>query len=243
MGESMTEAVRGVLGFGERDFDPSGLDTVLRVATTDEVISLLGPALLGRLGAEAPGVRLAFRPLTPSYNLSELELGQVDVVITVDWTAPPQLRRTRLFSDAFCCVVAPSHALAHGGLDAQQYAQQRHLLVAPLGGGWGPVDQALADQGLSRTVAVVVPVFSLVPRLLLDCPDLMCTLPRRVAESLFARDEVAWFEPPVALQPVRYDLFWHERTQTDVAHRWIRQILRELCSGPRPGVGSTHAGG
>ncbi|MCF8969775.1 LysR family transcriptional regulator, partial [Pseudomonas carnis] len=39
------------------------------------------------------------------------------------------------------------------------------------------------------------------------------------------------FELPVTLPPFTVAMLWHPRQDADLAHRWLRACLREVC-GP-----------
>ncbi len=207
----------------EADVEPP---SEVSIATTDDVVTVLGPGLVRSLSGSR---RIVFKSLDAEYNRTGLELGGVDVVITVDWTAPGQLRRRHLFTDQFVTVAMRSHPLARGRVSAASFAAASHLLVAPLGGARGPVDAALAERDLQRQVSMVAPTFSVVPQLLRSCPELVCTLPGRVAQRVFSRRSVAWIRTPVELPALRYDLFWHRRTHADLRHRALRRRVLEAA--------------
>ncbi len=229
VGEAM-EAVRRALRPEDAEFEPGDRAMSVCIATTDDVICVLGPALMQYFKKRAPGVRLSMQTLNSRYNLSALELGEVDVAITVDWQAPEQLRRRPLYVDKFVVVLPKQHPMAAQRLTARRFAASKHLLVAPFGGKTGPLDKALAKCGLAREITLCVPNFALVPVLLRDRPELVCTMPELAARRLFADQEVVLQRPPFQLDPLRFEVYWHLRSQRDPVHRWIRGALVEVSA-------------
>ena len=214
--------------FHQRRFDPEQWESTIVIITTDEVVELLGGPLSEALAEVAPKLTLVFTSLTADYGKDRLQRGDAHLAITVDWTAPAELKRVRLFDDRFVCMVASGHRFAERRPRASTFARASHLLVAPLGGTYGPVDVALADEGLERHISVVVPTF-LGAASHLTRADLVCTLPRRAALAMSAHHPLALFEPPVSLAPLRYDLFWHPRFDRDPGHVWLRGLLHEVA--------------
>lgn len=232
--ESLVEPLADAFGqlevalFQRAGFDASTWATTLFILTTDDVIEVLGGPLHDALAELAPGVTLAFRTLTSDYGKGQLQRGDAHLAITVDWTAPPELKRVRLYDDRFVSLVRADHRFARRRPSRAAFARAEHLLVAPLGGTWGPVDDALADDGLGRAIRAVVPTFSSAPGYLVRS-ELVCTLPRHFARAVAGVHGLKLFETPVALAPLRYDLFWHPRFDRDPGHVWLRGLLREVA--------------
>ncbi len=224
------EAVRKLLSPQAPQADWGQSLRKLSIATTDEVAYYLGPYVIKALRQAGSQAQTIFRTLDPGYNLTALELGEVDLVITVDWTVPEQLMRSRLYDDEFVCVLSNNHPQAQNLLSAESYCNYPHLLIAPLGGTSGPVDALLADQGLSRNISLIASNFLLAPSLLKSNRELLCTLPYLSAKKLFPAREVHLQPPPLELDKVRYDLFWHQRSHADGQHRWLRELVRQATA-------------
>jgi DNA-binding transcriptional LysR family regulator len=87
--------------------------------------------------------------------------GSVDLEIGVLKNMGPEIRLQALFRDRFVGVVAKTHPLAQGGqITRERYAACEHVIVSRHGMVHGPVDEALAELGLSRKIAAVVPGFT-----------------------------------------------------------------------------------
>jgi len=207
-----------------RHFDPLQLNGVFTIATTSEVSQRLTVKLLAKVSKQAPRMRITIINLANDYSIRELELGTVDLVISVNWHAPEQLIQKRLFSDRFVCVMHNQHPLASSELTLEAYANAAHIMVAPLGKERGYIDDQLTARGLCRQVRLSVPDFSqLEPHLLYG--EHLVTLPHRVAMDLEKRGELIIKPLPFDVSGFDYYLFWHRRFSKNNTNCWMREIV------------------
>jgi len=196
--------------------------------TSEEFVERFGPALLARIAQEAPGVRLRFVHKSDKHS-ALLRDGGVDLETgVVDVCASPEVLTQALFRDRLVGVVREGHALSRGPLSAARFAQGQHVYVSRRGQDRGQIDEALEAQGLVRQVSIVVAGFNTAIALARDT-DLIASVPERYItvppRGLYC------FELPVTLPPFTVAMLWHPRQDADLAHRWLRACLREVC-GP-----------
>lgn len=210
-------------------FDPALLQGVFTIATTSEVSLRLTQGLLEKLSTQAPQLRITIINLTNDYSIRELEVGKVDLVISVNWHAPEQLIQKRLFSDRFVCLMHKQNALAKRKLTIENYAKAAHIMVAPLGMELGFIDEQLAKHQLRRQVRLSVPEFSqLEPHLLRG--EHIVTLPHRVAKIIAKRDELTIKQLPLEVPGIDYYLLWHRRFNNENTNTWMRKHVVELLA-------------
>lgn len=187
-----------------------------------------GPPLLDHIAREAPGVTLCFVPKT-NKDSAPLRDGTVDFETGVVGSATsPELRVQALFKDRFIGVVRADHPLRGGGVTVQRFAQARHICVSRQGPVVGPIDEALAQMGWVRHVAVIVGDFSTALALARQT-DLVASVPERHTGNLRAGMES--FPLPVTTPAITLSLLWHPRMEADPAHRWMRGLIRTVCGG------------
>jgi len=192
-----------------------------------------GPALIARLGAEAPGARLRF-VLKPNKDSQPLRDGSVDLETgVVDAATAPELRMQSLFRDRFVGVVRQGHPLGKGKVTAARYAAGDHVFVSRLGRDQGPIDDALQQLGLERRIATIVDGFATALALARNS-DLIASVPERHTGNL--RADMHSFALPVPTPSITVSMLWHPRLDADQAHRWLRACVREVC-GERFGRG------
>jgi DNA-binding transcriptional LysR family regulator len=225
-------------------FDPAAARRSFCIATPDLFDVLAVPSLLGRLRREAPGVDLAVVPVADKRLFDQLETGEVDVAVAPQVldqpsaaAAPPApglLRRT-LFRDCFICMLRADHpALGPAGatrrrpLSLASYVGLSHAMVSPGGEGPGPVDHALAQQGLRRRIVLRLSHFYGAPSIIAR-GDLVLTAPRALAD-LVGELPLVVLPLPLPLPDHNLNLVWHERFSADPGHRWLRELIAETAA-------------
>lgn len=194
--------------------------------SSEEFVENLGPALLARIAQQAPGVRLRFVDKSDK-DSALLREGSIDLSIgVVDASASPELLTQALFLDRLIGVVRSGHPLSQGDVSAERFAQGRHVYVSRRGLDRGQVDDALQAQGLTRDISTIVAGFATAIALARDT-DLIASVPERY--TAHQRDGLHSFALPIVVPPFTVAMLWHPRLDADVAHRWLRSCLREVC--------------
>lgn len=221
----LVQAVDAVLRPAER-LDLGRLARAFTIRVREGFVESFGPALLARVAAEAPGVRLRF-VAKPDKDSTPLRTGGIDLDTGVIGTATgPEVRATVLFRDRMIGAVRPGHPLAAGPVTPARFAAGRHVTVSRQGQDRGPADGAAEAMGLTLVCPVVVDSFS-AALALARSSDLIATVPERYTGPL--RDGLTCFPLPFALPEVTISLMWHPRLDADPAHRWLRECVREVC--------------
>ncbi len=195
--------------------------------TREGFVENFGPALIARIGEEAPGVRLHFVQ-KPDKDSTSLRDGTVDLETgVVGETTSPEVRAQALFRDRFIGVVRMDHPLSQSEITPSRYANCRHISVSRRGLGQGPIDDALKTFGLEREIVTIVAGFS-AAMALARASDLIATVPERHTVNL--RAGMHSFSLPLSLPEITVSLLWHPRLDADPAHRWLRGCVREVCA-------------
>lgn len=206
--------------------DVRRLARTFTLRTAEGFVETFGPALIARIAAEAPDVRLRF-VAKPDRDSAPLRDGRVDLETgVVGATTGPEVRTQALFRDRFIGVVRANHPLAGGEVTPERFAAGRHVLVSRRGLDRGIVDDALQELGLTRTVAAIVGGFA-AALALVRAAELIAAVPARHTAAL--RAGLHEFTLPVAISEITVSLLWHPRLDADPAHRWLRACVRDVC--------------
>jgi len=194
--------------------------------TSDGFAESIGPALIQRVAEEAPNVRIRFiRKLDK--DSTGLRNGDIDLETgVVGKTIGPEVRAQSLFVDRYVAVVRRGHKLATGKMDPKRFADSRHVLVTRQGLELGEIDENLSALGLDRQIVTTVDGFA-AALALAKGSDLVATVPERHTVGL--RGDMVSFDLPVETEEFTISLLWHPRMEGDVAHKWLRQVVREAC--------------
>ncbi|NHI11691.1 regulatory protein [Streptomyces sp. KO7888] len=214
--------------------DPATLRSTLSLQAADLVGAALAAGLLTLAGQEAPGISLRFRA-------EELEAGpalrdgRVDLEVGAIDHVDPETRVEELVTLRMTAAVRPGHPLAEGPLTPARFAAAEHVAVSRRGRFDGPVDAALAEHGLSRRVAVVLPghlaALSLAARA--DVVALVPAAPGGDSSPSPLTEQASvlglrLLDIPLPLPPVTIGMAWHPRHTSDGAHHWLRAAVRRV---------------
>jgi len=207
--------------------DLTKLERTFTLRASEGFAETFGPALIARVRAEAPRVRLRF-VLKLDKGSAQLREGAVDLETGVVGKATgPEVRARALFRDCFIGVARAGHPLSKGRVTPARYANGQHIAVSRRGLDKGPIDTALEPLGLTREVATIVGGFS-TALALARASDLIATVPERHTAGL--RAGMHGFALPFAAPKITVSLLWHPRLDADPAHRWLRRCVRDACS-------------
>lgn len=203
-------------------FDPARFSGVVTLAASDYAMALLLPPLLKQLQIQAPGLRLAVRPVSALSFADDMRDGAADLALTVPQFTPPGLSSRPIFEERYQGAVRHDHPLAAGPVTLDGFCAYPHLLVAPNRGDFhGPTDDALAAAGRSRHIAIAVPSFSVVAAML-EATDLVAVLPSKLLGQ--TRRKLHVFETPVPVQGFALNAYWPDRLDADPMQRWFRDF-------------------
>ncbi|MFN7040141.1 MAG: LysR family transcriptional regulator [Acidovorax temperans] len=211
-------------------FEPATSRRRFVISAPEYAEHLLMPPVLARLREVAPGVRLDVRAPQPARSAELLENGELDLRIAWLLTPTPSLRSMQLFQDHIVCLASQSHRAIQGSLTLDQFLEWPH--VQPLGTGRPTTAVVLADavarEGRKIERTFLVQNFLTIP-LIIARTDMLATLPHMLAISFATQHKLQVLQMPMRLPRVRYAAYWHERSQKDLAHRWLRGLVLDAA--------------
>ena len=229
----LTRDVRAVLTPDVSHLDVASLERTFTIRANEGFIATLSACLVAAIIEAAPRVRLRFAP-KPEKDARPLREGQIDLEIGVLGAFAPEVRTQALFRDRYVGVARIGHSLLSGGdITPERYAACDHVVASRKGEFTGPVDDALEELGLQRTISVVVPGFPDAMRIARHS-DLVALVPRSCLGDSLANDPAATaglrsFELPVRTPEIVISAMWHPRVDADPAHRWLRDTVVSVC--------------
>jgi DNA-binding transcriptional LysR family regulator len=215
------------------EFDPATSDHTFHIIASDyaEVLLVTRLASLLKLNQDNISLRLhhptsLFQPpdardLADTYDLA---VGFYPEPTALD----PALRSISLWDDRNIVIASRRHPTIKQKITAKMYAEAHHVAVFFKTEGAGLIDTLLAQQGLRRHQSVLVPDFSSVPHIV-SGSHLIATIPERFAK-LYTHLNLRFLNVPIVMPPFRLAALWHERRESDAAHRWLREKLTQLSN-------------
>ncbi|MGN6317348.1 LysR family transcriptional regulator [Trinickia sp.] len=211
-------------------FVPGEATLAINLGLSDYPAFVLLPALMEALGEQAPGIAInvhAFNDRDHAVDL--LDAGVIDAAIGVPPTHPESRILTRpILRDEFVTIVASHHPAARRGMNMKTYLSLPHVLASPEGQRHGLVDQALAQQGKQRTLALTLPQMFALPAVVART-GMIATVMKRVALHSSAGRKLALFPPAMPLPEIVFHVIWHRRSEGNPAQQWLRALIESVA--------------
>lgn len=194
------------------------------IASTDYTSAVLLPAIIAAIRRDAPNINLRIIGYDKDEVGLMLDRGEADLALGVFPEPPAGAVKTSLFTERFIGVARRDHpALGAGESTPEVFAGWPQALVSVRRDARGALDKSLAQKGLRRRIAVVVPHMAALPAVLL-ASDLVAALPARLARDLDHR--LGTFELPVSVAPWEIEMLWNPNARRDQATSWLRRLVK-----------------
>ncbi|MEX3008288.1 LysR family transcriptional regulator [Hoeflea sp. TYP-13] len=223
----------------QRPFEPRAEDMHFVVAANDMQRDLIFPPLLRETGAEGVRLALEFIPSgVPSVSL--LRDARCQLILTPLPPDAPDLIQRRLFSGEMMCYFDGSVRKAPASWD--EYRKADHIAVRFTWGGSSLEVLRGVDRSAIREPLVSVSNFSGIPSFVKGSNLIATELDFMQLATL---KDLSAAPLPFESESVSVYMVWHERSNNDPAHVWLRRRiekiageiprkLRALSKPPRP---------
>jgi len=214
---------------GQQDFDPATAERVLTIAPNGYVEFVLVPAIVAKLQAVAPGIKLRLTPYGNDLAETGIISGTTALVLGRVVDPPDNLVVQHVMDESLACIVRADHPEIGDKLTREQFERLKHVNVVPPGRMRAGLFQALAQQQLKREVAISVTNFFAVAEMV-AATDYCATLPWLICRRLMQDPRLKVLAAPVDLGTFPVDMAWHVRYRHDPAHRWLRSLIGDVVA-------------
>lgn len=220
----LLEQARGV----RDEFDPATAARKFCISMTDISEIVMLPTLLNHLRRIAPKVQIEVEKISPE-SPRRLESGEVDIAVGFMPQLEAGFYQHTLFRQDFVCLAAAAHPRIKSSLSKAAFLKEAHIVVSSSGTGHSIVDKTLERHGIQREVALTLPSFLGVARIVAQT-ELLVIVPRRLGDMLASQERIKLLDPPVRLPSYSVKQHWHERYHADAGNIWLRRTMAELFS-------------
>lgn len=216
-------------------FEPATATGTFRISAADFCAEMLMPQLADFLQRTAPGIRAQLVDLVPDSYADSLQRYNADLAIIPEQPLPNWIDQEPLFQSPFWVIARDGNpgtkGLSQGDvMPLETFCELSHALFSPEGNLSAMGDAALAKVGRKRQVALTLPVFSGVCRVVSES-DLIALLPGQLAKKIARSYGLQVFLPPMTIAPAPIIGIWHKRSNSPLS-RWMRQqvfrMMKEL---------------
>ncbi|WP_419702937.1 LysR family transcriptional regulator [Promicromonospora sp. NFX87] len=228
----LAEQVRAVLT-PRHELELDRLATTFTYRCHDAITNALAPRLIRRVIAEAPRVRIRFLGES-STDADGLRTGRTDIEIGSSAGVTTDVASQTIAAGRIVVAMRSDHPLARRPLAAAEYAAATHVNVSRRGRFADPVDDALHELGLARTVIATAPSSTAALRIV-HTTDSLTTVPEGICQQDIDALDLITTPLPLTIPELPLTMSWHTRNDGDPAHRWLRDTtvseLSMLASG------------
>lgn len=210
----------------QQQLDLATLERTFTIQSHEALIAALVGPLLSAVRAQAPGVLLRFLPEGP-VDTNDLRQGRIDLELGGTEPTVPEVRHFVLATGKLVVAMRVGHPLQANPLTATTYAAADHVIVSRRGRTHDLIDEALAQQQLTRRVIATVPTSFAALRIAAGS-DAVTAVPGGAATAVTEAFGLHITPVPLALPPLSAVCAWHQRFDTDLAHTWLRTLVRHL---------------
>jgi DNA-binding transcriptional LysR family regulator len=207
-------------------FDQSTAARTFRICMTDISEIVLLPTLMNLLRDVAPNIRIEVEKISAD-SPRRLEDGEFDLAVGFMPQLDAGFYQQVLFEQSFVCLAARSHPRIGRRLSLAAFEQESHAYVATSGTGHAIVDKLIAKANIRRRIALSVPSFLGIARIVGET-ELLATVPRRFGEVMMQQERIQVLALPFKLPSYAVKQHWHERFHGDPGNEWLRQTIASL---------------
>ncbi len=231
---ALAEQVQGALAAltqalsDSTDFEPQRSRRVFNLHMSDIGEGRFLPELMADLHRQAPGVRVATRPLPQATIAEALDSGAIDFAFG-HLPGVRDTQRVELVRDRYIVLMRAGHprlrALRALRPQALLKAMQQLEFVAVRS--HADTLRLLQQQGLHERLRLTTEHFLVLPAIVL-ATDLCAVMPRNIAQGFVHSQGCAVMEPPFAARDFTVYLHWSRRFEAEPGNRWFRERVRGL---------------
>lgn len=214
----------------DQQFDPKNSERKFTLGMSDYSEILLLPKLIKITEKLAP--KISFTVLDRTYldKLTELESGQIDLMVGHYKNPPSSIMHKKLFDDSLACVVNKKHPLAKKTLNTKNFFAYAHLVIGYNNKyGQSNVENYLKSLGYNFMPHVILQHVGAASLLAAQTESVfICT--KRLADVLTTQLPLVKLDYPFPDKPKPVAFYWHRRFNSDPAHQWLRKLIAELVA-------------
>jgi len=210
-------------------FDAKTAHKTFTLVATDYTEYCLLPKLVQHLAKVAPNVSLRVLPANNINVSAMLEDNAIDFALGFEHQMfqSSTIAYSTWLTDSYATLVRREHPQIAGAITLEQFLQIPHILIAPWGEKRGVVDQVLAKQGLTRTIALQLPSVLVAPHVLTNS-DYLLTLPQQIAEQVTHGNQCQLFAPPIEIPNYQLNIYWHKLNSDKPEIKWLVSVISDL---------------
>ena len=210
-------------------FEPRTARITWQIAAADYAEYAILMPLFARLRDVAPEMRSAVRGVGLGHVMMtrQLDSGAIDLALMAVDAIPTHLHHAILYRENYVLIGRKGHPALSRRLTVERLRQLEYAIMSPEGGGFrGVTDVALEALGHKRRVVFSTQHFLFIPELVART-DIVAMVPSRLVRNRSDRLQIV--TPPLSIPSYEMAMTWHERSELEPAHQWLRRQVQLTC--------------
>lgn len=210
----------------QEKFDPANIKARYRLHTHSFIVSIYLAPFFHKMHQLAPNLIFETHSLS-EYSYQQLDKGSVDLIVAAGYQAPLRFMQRRIMEEDRVCLVDKNHP-AQKNWGPETFLEYPHIQNTLVDDKDDPIAMGLRKQKLSPREVGFYTDDMLAQGVILKDSELIATIPQSLADFIQKQHDHVMLPCPFETQNVVIKAIWHERSQNDQLHKWLRNQLAEI---------------
>ncbi|MHA2781636.1 LysR family transcriptional regulator CalR [Vibrio harveyi] len=207
-------------------FQPESSTRLFKLAICSPCDMRFAPRIMANINEQAPSVQLHLDAEFDRLLSERMRYQEIDFVIDYARFDDQGFSSTEIFKDELVVIASKTHPRIQGGVSAEQLINEKHAKLSRVHGQRSFSEQAYREldcqsayegSSLSNLLYVV------------SQSELVTIAPRWMAENAVNSDQLQILDFPFENKEISGYLSWHESSEKDKGHIWLRDQLMITC--------------
>ncbi|BBM65739.1 transcriptional regulator LeuO [Vibrio alfacsensis] len=207
-------------------FQPESSTRLFKLAICSPCDMRFAPRIMANINEQAPSVQLHLDAEFDRLLSERMRYQEIDFVIDYARFDDQGFSSTEIFKDELVVIASKTHPRIQGGVSAEQLINEKHAKLSRVHGQRSFSEQAYREfdcqaayegSSLSNLLYVV------------SQSELITIAPRWMAENAVNSSQLQILDLPFENKEISGYLSWHESSEKDKGHIWLRDQLMITC--------------
>ena len=207
-------------------FQPESSTRLFKLAICSPCDMRFAPRIMANINEQAPSVQLHLDAEFDRLLSERMRYQEIDFVIDYARFDDQGFPSTEIFKDELVVIASKTHPRIQGGVSAEQLINEKHAKLSRVHGqrsfseqAYRELDCQAAYEGSSLSNLLYV----------VSQSELVTIAPRWMAENAVNSDQLQILDFPFENKEISGYLSWHESSEKDKGHIWLRDQLMITC--------------
>lgn len=207
-------------------FQPESSTRLFKLAICSPCDMRFAPRIMESINEQAPSVQLHLDAEFDRLLSERMRYQEIDFVIDYARFDDQGFSSTEIFKDELVVIASKTHPRIQGGVSAEQLINEKHAKLSRVHGqrsfseqAYRELDCQAAYEGSSLSNLLYV----------VSQSELVTIAPRWMAENAVNSDQLQILDLPFENKEISGYLSWHESSEKDKGHIWLRDQLMITC--------------